>query len=81
MLRNFTDQLDEVRLLKKRLMSLNECDPFDSSKASNLYPVDSSQKAKRFGSEDEHLRMLRLGYDMIENLFRQMHDLIDKAKA
>ena len=62
-------------------MSLNDCDPFEPSKASNLYPGDSSQKAKRVGSEDEHLRMLRLGHDMIENLFRQMHDLIDKAKA
>ena len=40
-----------------------------------------SKSAGGGGDGEEHFRMLRLGNDMIDNLFRQMHDLIDKAKA
>ena len=70
----FTDQLDEVKLLKGRLANLNDSDPFENTRRSKH--VDSHMKAS-----EEHFRMLRLGHDMIDNVFGQMHELINKAKA
>ena len=32
-------------------------------------------------ASEEHFRMLRLGHDMIESLFGQMHEIIEKAKT
>ena len=54
---------------------MGENNPFTDRK--QQYPKSNAAA----GDGEEHFRMLRLGNDMIDNLFRQMHDLIDKAKA
>ena len=69
----FSDQLDEVKKLKQRVQEHCECDPF--AKGTSI-----SSKMSESTNSDEHMRMLRLGNDMIDNMFGQMHQIIDKAK-
>lgn len=62
-LKKFVDQLDEVTLLQKRIAAMVEKDPF-AAKSQQLETVGGPLKAT-----EEHFRMLRLGQEMIENLF------------
>ena len=74
----FTDQLDEVRLLKRELSDLHSKDPFELP---NQHHSSSHSLKSGSANSEEHSRILRLGYNMIDNIFSQMHDLISKAKT
>jgi len=59
-----------VKILQRRLVSLQEGDPFVKTK-----------KLEVSSSNEEHLKMLRTGNEMIDKIFDQMHEIIDQARS
>ena len=72
---SFTNQLECIRHLRARIEKLVQQDPF--SKENSDLRASSSVSC----TLSMHMRIFRQGADLIENVFTELHSLIDRAKS
>ena len=70
---SFTNQLDDIRLLRNKLDKLLTSDPF----AKEVTDMRATSLANTITT---HTKIYRQGCDLIENVFMQLRQLIDKVQ-
>ena len=75
MVKSFTSQLDDIKLLRTKIEKLVKSDPF--SKENSDLRASSSVSC----TLSMHMKIYRQGSDLIENVFSELRTLIDRAQS